>query len=695
MATDFFERQDQARRSTKWLVILFVLGVIGIVGATMGVVWVAVEGLQHREALEDGDLNALLDEPLYQSPEELALPAGAGGAALLLIIGGSLFKVAQLSGGGHVVAESLQGRRVHTDTTDAVERRLLNVVEEMALASGVPVPPVFLLDREPSINAFAAGYSPSDAVVAVTRGTAENLSRDELQGVVAHEFSHILNGDMRLNIRLIGVLHGILLLGLIGRIMFRMAANSGGSRSSRDSKGNSAIYFLLIGLAVMALGFLGTLMGNIIKAALSRQREYLADASAVQFTRNPTGLAGALKRIGSAVTGSKLQAANASEASHLFFAQGVWEGLTSLTATHPPLPARIKRLEPQWDGSYILPPVTPATFNNPGPRAAAVPIPGLAAGGIAGAAAALATAAAVTDANGTAAGGAPAEVVPVAVVAKAADQVGDPQEAHRKYAAALVDSLPPLVRDSVHETYGARAVVFGLLADKDREIRSKQLKRLRELATPDIVDLTNKLLPYIDLLDVRARLPLVDMALPSLRAMSPSQYKEFLACFKELVAADNRLGLFEWTLYRVLLRNLTPQFEKTAAPRIAYYGLQQMGPQCSVLLSTLAYADNRVDEAPKALARGAEKLPGLAVKLLTPAECGLDQLSKALDDLSRVADKKRRPLVAACAAVICADREVTVAEAELLRGVCDMLDCPMPPLLPGGPATFAHDSVAS
>ena len=580
MATDFFERQDQARRSSALLVILFVLGVIGIVGATMGVAWIALEGLQHQKQLSDGDIDALLDNPLYESPEELALPIGAGGAALLLIVGGSLFKVAQLSGGGHVVAESLQGRRVFPDTNDAVEKRLLNVVEEMALASGVPVPPVFILDREEGINAFAAGYSPSDAVVAVTRGTAENLSRDELQGVVAHEFSHILNGDMRLNIRLIGVLHGILLLGLIGRILFRMAANSGGSRSSRDSKGSGAIYFLLIGLAVMALGFLGTLMGNIIKAALSRQREYLADASAVQFTRNPSGLAGALKRIGGAVTGSKLQAANASEASHLFFAQGVWEGLTSLTATHPPLPKRIRRLEPQWDGSFVMPPLTPAAFNSPGPSGAG--LMGAGAGMMSpGAMVGLAAAAAASE-----------KVVPVAVVAKAADQVGDPKERHREYAAALIESLPPLVRDSVHEPYGARAVLFGLLADKNPEIRATQLKRLRELAKPDIVDLTNKLLPYIDLLDVRARLPLVDMSLPALRAMSASQYREFLTCFKELVAADNRLGLFEWTLYRVLLRNLTPQFEKTAAPRVAYYGLQQMGPQCSVLLSTATTAQS-------------------------------------------------------------------------------------------------------
>jgi Zn-dependent protease with chaperone function len=346
MATDFFERQDAARRSTKWLVGMFLLGVVAIVGATMAVGVVAIEMAQDSSHYAAGDGGGL-----GVSEESLAGAGAAGLFALALITCGSLFKVAQLSGGGNVVAENLGGRRVFPDTTDTVERRLLNVVEEMALASGVPAPPVFLLNEEEGINAFAAGYSPSDAVVAVTRGTAERLSREELQGVVAHEFSHILNGDMRLNIRLIGVLHGILLIGLMGRFMLRMASNWGSGGSNKESKGGAA-YFGLIGLALIVLGYLGTLIGNLIKAAVSRQREYLADSSAVQFTRNPGGLAGALKRIGAAIVGSRLNAPNASEASHMFFAQGVWEGFTALTATHPPLDDRIRRLEPQWDGTY-------------------------------------------------------------------------------------------------------------------------------------------------------------------------------------------------------------------------------------------------------------------------------------------------------------------------------------------------------
>jgi hypothetical protein len=537
--------------------------------------------------------------------------------------------------------------------------------------TGVPVPPVFMLAEEPGINAFAAGYSPSDAVVAVTRGTAEQLSRDELQGVVAHEFSHILNGDMRLSIRLIGVLHGILLIGLIGRIMLRLASNSRGGSSRRGKGGgNATLYMALVGLALFVLGYLGTLVGNLIKAAVSRQREFLADASAVQFTRNPRGLAGALKRIGAAAAGSRLRAANASEASHMFFAEGVWEGITGLTATHPPLKERIRRLDPEWDGTFPAEAASPAEFEQ-GSEAAS---------GLVGAAAAQV--------------GEAAEFVPVTIVAHAADQVGDPTERHRKYAAALVEALPAPVLQSVREPYGARAVLFGLLLDQNGEIRDKQLASLHQLATPNLFELTQKLLPALDELDVRARLPLVDLALPALRAMSSSQYREFLNCFKELVQADNRLGLFEWTLYRVVLRHLRPQFEKTAARRAMYYGLQRMGLQCSVLLSTLAHADGRRAAAPVAFARGAEKLPGVGVRLLDPAQCGLEPLSKALDELAHVAEKKRRPVVDACAACICADREVTVAEAELLRGVCDMLDCPMPPLLPGGPALVADGAVA-
>ncbi|MCG8451209.1 MAG: M48 family metallopeptidase [Pirellulales bacterium] len=641
MSTNFYERQSQARRSTKWLVWLFLLAVVSIVGLVFLAAAFATEAMDRSQdvaRMRHADLEA-----------RWSIPVAAGLATLVLIAGGSLYKVGQLRGGGTRVAENVGGRRVMPNTTDPVERRLVNVVEEMALASGVPVPPIYLLPEEQGINAFAAGYSPSDAVVAVTRGTAEQLSRDQLQGVVAHEFSHILNGDMRLNIRLIGVLHGILLLGLIGRVLFRVAAHSGRSRS----KNNPAPIFLLVGIVLFVLGLVGTLVGNLIKAAVSRQREYLADASAVQFTRNPQGISGALKRIGAAVFGSKLKHPNAAEMSHMYFGQGVWEGFTGLMATHPPLSKRIRALEPSWDGKFPPLPATPAALTETAQAA-----------GFGGEARLDATA-------------------PAAVVEHAADQVGQPTELHGLYANQLVSELPEEIVAAVHEPYGARAVIFALLLDRDAEICSKQMNKLSELTTADIVEVTTKLNPVIEKLDARVRLPLVDMALPALRAMVKSQYVEFSQAFQEMVKADERLSLFEWMLHRVLLRHLQPQFEKTAAPRIAYYGLQRLAEPCAVLLSTLAYAGSA--DAEGAFAAAGRHLPEVTLKLLPAERCGLGQLDQALVQLTRVAAKHRERLIKACAAATCADKQVKVREVELLRGISDMLDCPMPPLLAGQP----------
>ena len=625
MATDFFERQSVARRNTKWLVAMFVLAVIGIVGTTFLTVALAL-GAMEGDAI----------------PFELPLAASAG--ALVLIFAGTLYKIAQLRGGGSVVAERLGGRRVYPNTNDPVERRLLNVVEEMALASGVPVPAVFMLGEEQGINAFAAGFSPSDAVVGVTRGCAQQLSRDQLQGVIAHEFSHILNGDMRLNLRLIGVLHGILLMGLVGREVLRLAGRGGGR--SRSRKGGGPAQLALIGLAFMVIGFLGVFFGNLIKAAVSRQREFLADASAVQFTRNPGGIAGALKRIGAAVFGSKLESPRAAEASHMYFANGI----NSLFATHPPLDERIRRLDPQWDGEFP---------------------PALAAG-------------AVVGLDGEAAAGLVGEAeksVSAAVVQHAAEQVANPTEGHREYVRGLLAAMPRPLVDAAHEPYGARAVLFAMLLDRDADIRAEQLRALQRIAEPSVFELTLRLAPAVHQLDVRARLPLVDMALPALRALSKSQYGEFTKCFVQLVAADKRLGLFEWALHQILLRHLRPQFEPVRPTQTRYYGLQRLGGPCSCLLSALARASEQGDDV--AFAAGAAHLPEVPVQLLPAEACSLNALGEALEQLEHAAPKLRQRLVEAAAACISADAAVNVGEAELLRAICDMLDCPMPPLLPG------------
>lgn len=663
MATDFFERQSDARRNTKWLVVMFVLAVIGIVGTTMMVVALITIAMQHQHDLDGRGFG-------YQPfPWEATVMSGV--ATLGLIGGGSLFKIAQLSGGGTVVAERLGGRRIYPNTVDPTERRVLNVVEEMALASGVPVPAVFLLSEEQGINAFAAGHTPSDCVVGVTRGCAQQLNRDQLQGVIAHEFSHILNGDMRLDLRLMGVLFGILLMGLTGRELLRWAAFGGGRRSSDSRRDNGGLYLLAIGLTFMILGFVGSLFGSLIKAAVSRQREYLADASAVQFTRNPEGIGGALKRIGAAVFGSKLISPRAAEASHMYFAEGV----RSLFATHPPLALRIRRIDPQWDGKYPAP--LPADA-----------VVGVEADGAEGFIEGVATAAAVGDVFD--------QPVPVPTVQHAARQVASPTELHRTYVQQLLAAIPQPLLNAAHEPYGARALIFALLLDGNADVRSAQLAALEKTANANVFELTLKLVRSVNQLDDRAQLPLIDMALPALRALSVPQYNEFIKCFLALVDADKRISLFEWTLHHILLRHLRPQFEPVRPPQVLYCGLQQLGQQCSVLLSSLARASQQDDEA--AFEAGARQIPEANPRMLPREDCGLNALDEALKSLAQAAPKQRARLVGACASCICADSAVSVTECELLRAVCDMLDCPMPPLVAGqevSPSLFARPQASS
>ena len=332
---DFFERQDQARRNTKLLVAYFIAAVILIVAA----VYLVIAALFLREKYEPGTIAWLWHAKLFW---------GVTLGTLAIILGGTLYKMSEVSGGGGAVAKMLGGRLLNPGTQDEHERKLLNVVEEMSIASGTPVPEVYVLDQEESINAFAAGHTTNDAAIGVTRGCARTLSRDELQGVIGHEFSHILNGDMRLNVRLIGIVHGILCIAILGRILLRTGSSS--SSGSGNRKGSNPLP--VIGVALLIIGGIGVLFGRLIKSAVSRQREFLADAAAVQFTRNPAGLSGALKKIGGYVFGSRLLTPHAEEASHLYFGNGLGEAWFGLMATHPPLDERIRAIDPSFDGKY-------------------------------------------------------------------------------------------------------------------------------------------------------------------------------------------------------------------------------------------------------------------------------------------------------------------------------------------------------
>ncbi|MCC7333477.1 MAG: M48 family metallopeptidase [Pirellulaceae bacterium] len=681
MSTNFFERQASAKKSTVWLLTMFALATVAIVVTVTVVVAIAL-------AATNADHNGQAVFDNGQAPWAIAALCGFG--TLLLILGGSFFKIVALrAGGGASVAESLGGVRIYPSTSDPTERRLMNVVEEMSIASGVPVPPVYFLANEAGINAFAAGYSPSDAVLGITRGAAERLTRDELQSVLAHEFSHILNGDMRIGIRVMGVLYGILLMGFVGQLIFRTLAYGGGNRSRSDKgSSNATMVILLIGLALIVLGFVGTFLGNLIKAAISRQRERLADASGVQFTRNPAGLAGALKRIGSLKAGSKLQAPNAAQASHIFFAEGVWKNMAGLWSSHPPLEERIRALDPNWDGKFPAPESNAGivsheiatSFSTEPSTLAAGLAPGVAAAGLSGSsqpsASSVVSDSATTNSNEYY----PAEI-PVRIVDRAIDHVGNPTQAHVDYATGLRALLPQNIVAFAREPYAARAVVLSMLLNQDASIRASQMQALGGLVTPDVAALVKKLSPAIDELDARVRLPLVDVALPALAAMSPSQYRQFIQAFQSLAAADGQLDLFEWVLSQIVIRHLRPHFENARPAPVGRMPLTRLSAPCAVVLSAVAYAGNSNQRAQQAFEAAASQLSGLGLKLVLREATNLTQLRRALSAIAQATPQAQGELVDACAAAISADGHATIEEVELLRGVSDLLDCPMPPLL--------------
>ncbi|MDA1356531.1 MAG: M48 family metallopeptidase [Proteobacteria bacterium] len=542
----------------------------------------------------------------------------------------------------------MEAKLIPQNTDDLKQRRLLNVVAEMAIASGTPAPPVYLLEDELAINAFAAGFSPRDAVIGVTRGAINWLNRDQLQGVIAHEFSHIFNGDMRLNIRLIGLLNGILVIGHIGYWTLRAAPHS---------RRRGALAAVVFGLGLMIIGYAGTVFGSLIKSAVSRQREYLADASAVQFTRNPDGIAGALKRIGGLRAGSILDSPGAPEISHALFARGVSGFIQSVSAIHPPLAERIRRIDPQWNGEYLTSDIEstsrdgdPAGGKSFGAREALASHATLAFAG-----------AAKTD------------------VADAISQIGNPKQETIDYARSLIVWLPASIKEAAAEPFGARAVIYLLLLDVRHDVRDLQLRQLESLADSNVYALTRKLMPEVTALDIKYRLPLIDLAMPALKQLSLSQYRLFRENVVTLIDVDARIDLLEWSLQKILLNHLDGQFFKLARKKAPVVGLNQVKSEIELLLSLMAHAGQlngkNVEAAFEAAAKTL-KLSGLQMR--RQKDFRLGDLDRAVQKLAGLKPRSKPLLLSACAACVLHDRVSTVVEIELFRAVSGALDCPIP-----------------
>lgn len=639
---DFYRAQDEARRTTGRLILLFGAAVLTLVVLTNLLVAATLTFAQEPTTV---GLVSLTDRILAIPPMTwLWVTLGVVGTVALAC----LFKTAQLSSGGRAVAEALGGRPLSPDTTDRQERRLLNVVEEMALASGVPVPPVYLIP-EPSINAFAAGFSTGDAVVGVNQGTIDALNRDELQGVMAHEFSHLLNGDTRINLRLIALLHGILFIGLLGRLLLRGSSHRGRS-SNRNSGGGGLALF---GLGLMVIGYGGTFFGNLIKSAVSRQREYLADGAAVQFTRNPSGIANALKKIGGNANGGLMTAPGAAQASHMYFAEGLTHWLGGIMATHPPLPDRIRAIEPNWDGNFIVGAGGTALADSPLPE------------GVAGFSSADSLSLDVIESR----------------VAESPELVGNPSRLSHQTAEAVVDSTDERLREAAHSPFDARALIYTLLLLPVAKLQARQLETIEQLEDARTRRATERLVPLVDGIDDLHRLTLAQAAMPALKASSRNQARTLLRVIAELIKADAEIELFEWVLHRVVVQELKPHFERPAPPRWDYGTLSQVIGPCTELLTALATRGNpQLRSQAEAFAAGAEAL-GLNITFDPKPDPNLRRLTEAMRALRKLTPLAKPRVLKAAAATVLADELVTVDEGALLQGVAASLDCPLPPAI--------------
>ncbi|MGB0514002.1 MAG: M48 family metallopeptidase, partial [Wenzhouxiangellaceae bacterium] len=625
-------------------VAAFVLAVIAIVVAMNLVVLLAFGAT----GLEGSGLPSASEADMF-------LPAIAITTVItvLIIVIASAWRTAQLRGGGARVASELGGVPVDGSTTDPLRRRLLNVVEEMAIASGVPVPRVFVLEQESGINAFAAGWSTTDAAVAVTRGALETLSREELQGVIAHEFSHVFNGDMRLNIRLMGVLFGILVIAVVGRRMLSSMRFSVGS--SRNRKGGGII---LVALGIMVIGYIGLFFGRWIQAAVSRQREYLADASAVQFTRSPDGIAGALKKIGALSSGSVLET-NTDEVGHMLFASGL---VRRMFATHPPLTERIREIDPSFqprEFASLARQMAEQSQSRAAEREQAQAaerqthrehaLPGILTGG---------------------AGGGLAEAI------------GAPGMDQMLLVAALLESVPVPLSRAAHSDEWAPELLLYLLLGRDSDLRERQLLMIAQARGSDSETKVRDLIGIEPELDVELRLPLLELAFPAMRRRPEREWLELMHLIDKLIEADGRVEVFEYVLARLLSHEIGQALNPPRRVPGGKRSVHDLAAPITDLLRVVAHHGQPDDpDAARAALAAAMRRVELGEPGAPPEgahwQNRLDEALRALRDLSL---NGREALLEALLECVRHDQKIRTREYELMRLVAGLLDVPLPPI---------------
>jgi len=657
---DFFSEQDQARRSSKLLVVLFSIAVIILIVLTNVLVAMALWLLDEQLVGNYQAYQNAIDTLNYQGTRGIVHYFSVQKFFLITlfvcgVIGSAIaFKSIQLSGSGKKIAEKLGGRRLLPNTNAIDAKRVLNVVEEMALASGMPTPSVYLLGDEIGINAFAAGSTPADAVIGVTRGCLDQFNREQLQGVIAHEFSHILNGDMRLNGRLISVLHGIVFVGLVGEIILRGGSVRSFQARRRSGRGQIA----LLGFSLIAIGWLGQFFGRWIKSAVSRQREYLADASAVQFTRNPDGIAQALKIIGGYLPSTKLQSTSASEMSHLFFGQAV-SNRADIFATHPPLADRIRRIEPDWDGQYIVREQSnssstkdSSTANRQSENLTS----------------SLNTASLTSISSADIFTGKTVENGMVSMNTSIDNSIGN-----------SIGSSIEILNRNVHEPFDAIAIAFSLFLSEESGAEKIQYTFIQQSGIAGIEQHTRQLRTAIAALDRSKHLPLIELALPALKCMSENQYTVFCRTLLLLIRADKKFELFEWCLYQVLRHYLDAEFSRYRPSRPIHKTPQAVSKDFQLVLSMLAHHGNDDIEAKKcAFGRGANAAGLYTITLVERELCSMDGFASAVNQLANCYPLVKPKLLKALRECAQHDQLISIVELEILSAVAAVMDCPVP-----------------
>ncbi len=640
---DFFARQAATRRQSRWMVFLFIVAVLVIVVAIDFVVVTTVAVLSFHD---DGGLLAAREITFSRYPIAILL-------STIFVLGtigiSSLVRTVSLAAGGSKVAEQLGGTRVGADTTDPLKQRLRNVVQEMAIASGVPVPQVYVLEREAGINAFAAGYSAANAAITVTRGALVNLDRDELQGVIAHEFSHVLNGDMRISTRLIGFLFGLTVIAMIARTILRIVPRGGGG----NKKGAGGLAVIIVAaLVVLALGWIGLFFGRLIQAAVSRHRESLADASAVQFTRDAQGLRNALVKIGALGAGSRITDADPEEVAHLLFA----EGMPRAFATHPPLIERIRELDPQFQPSEFEEVRRRLAVTNPDPA---------------------------DDDRKRSEAARREEFLNAVVLAPAtvAGLVANPGTGHVLQAQAVLASLPPSFERAARQPGQAAALFIALAVDRDAEARGLQLGYLQHQLGAEFEAGVRTMLLEVDALSAVQRMPALLQVFAALNQLASSERVELLKCLNALMVRESHASAFGYALRKLaqvqLQDNLDPR-RRTAG----YENAQGVRDELQILFSALAMQGSEDEEAVRRAydAGIAVMLPGAIRPPFLKLGHWPPRLDQALTRVDRLQPEAKSRLVKALALTISADQRMTVPESELLRAICAVLHCPLPPL---------------